>query len=211
MKAALSGTALRGLEAMINGALAYDPGTRKALSRLAGKTLAVTVTLPPMTLVAGFAANGDIRLGDTPPDTPNTRLEGSAPALIRLALDSGDRASFAGTGVRVSGDQELLREIRALMQDLDIDWEAALATLIGDVPAHLLGKGLRTAGHWRADARQRLGEAASDYLREEARLLPTAAEFEAWSREVSALTLASDRLAARVARLQSRLITGGSQ
>lgn len=210
MMAALSGTALGGLEAMINGALAYDPGTRKALARLSGKTLVVSVTLPPLTLVAGFSTSGDIRLADTSPDTPNTRLEGSAPALVRLAVDSGDRVSFAGTGVRVSGDQELLRAIRDLMQGLDIDWESALAALIGDVPAHLLGQGLRTTGHWRADARRRLRETATDYLQEEARLLPTAAEFGAWSREVSALALASDRLAARVARLHSRLDNGGS-
>jgi ubiquinone biosynthesis protein UbiJ len=197
--------ALNRVQATLNRALRHDPGTRQSLGDLAGRCLAVTVTLPPLELAVRFTEDGELRLTGEHPEAPDTNLEGTAAALVRLATDTGDRVSFAGTGVIVAGDQDLLRHLKGTLRHLDIDWEEALAELLGDVPAHLIGRGLRGGLRWGLDAGQRVRSGLGEYVREEARLTPGRAELENWIHDVGALSLDTERLAARLDRLRRRL------
>ena len=61
----------------------------------------------------------------------------------------------------------------------------------------------RGALSWGSQAAQALGRATADYLQEESRDLPPAAAVERFLEEVDRLRADSDRLAARVARLES--------
>ena len=42
---------------------------------------------------------------------------------------------------------ETLRQLNDLLGALDIDWEAAIADLLGDVPAHIIGDVIRKQQH----------------------------------------------------------------
>jgi len=201
---ALHSSALMAVEAAINNALAYDPATLQSIACLAGKVLTVECTLPPLTFHIIHTEQG-ISLMSHYEGTADTTLKGSALSLAALAVDGQDRVSFYGTGVEVRGDHDLLREIRRIFANLEVDWEAALAKLIGDVPAHLVGESLRSAANWQKQAAERAGSAAAAFSQEEAKLTPGRAEMTHFSQKVKLLSEDTDRLAAHINRLKVRL------
>ncbi|UHQ53838.1 ubiquinone biosynthesis accessory factor UbiJ [Microbulbifer sp. YPW16] len=194
------------LETAINAALRYDPGTRARLAQLDGRALALDITVPPLPLV--LCIEGDqVSVRHYWDGEISTRLRGSAIAMLRLLRD--EDATPAGLGVTVTGSSALLAELQSILQDLDIDWEAPLARLLGDVPAHTIGEALRTAGQWLRDSIEQAPQAAAETVSEEWRLTPPRAQFEAFVEDVAELALATDRLEARVALLKEKLAARG--
>lgn len=194
------------LETAINAALRYDPGTRARLAQLDGRALALDITVPPLPLV--LCIEGDqVSVRHYWDGEISTRLRGSAIAMLRLLRD--EDATPAGLGVTVTGSSALLAELQSILQDLDIDWEAPLARLLGDVPAHSIGEALRTAGQWLRDSIEQAPQAAAEAVSEEWRLTPPRAQFEAFVEDVAELALATDRLEARVALLKEKLAARG--
>lgn len=203
----LKSPAIRALQALLNRALALDPATRLTLARLHKKQLLIESTMPPLTLVVGFSARGEVELAATSDNAnaPELCLRGTSLALLTLALDRSDRVSFVGTGVRVEGEQELLRQLRDILRNLDLDWEQALAILVGDVPARMLAETLRGAGRWQQQARARAGSGLAEFVREEAQLVPTRIEMDEFAAAVRLVSMDVDRIGARIDKLQRRL------
>lgn len=197
-------SALMAVETTINSALDYDPATQNAISELAGKVLAVNCTLPPLTFYA-IHSDKHISLMGQYEGEPDTTLRGSALSLAALAIDGKDRVSFFDTGVEVRGDHDLLRQIKKILKNLEVDWEAALAQLIGDVPAHLVGESLRTSAKWQQEVAARASHAAAEFSQEEVRLTPSRNEVDLFNKAVKHLANDVDRLAARINKLKVNL------
>lgn len=198
--ASVQAAALAALQHLINGALVYDPATLHAFAELKGKIIAVHCTFPPLGFTIEFDANGIRLVQDLQQGAAHTTLTGTALTLASLAINP-NRTSLYDSGVSISGDQALLQKLNTVLRNLDIDWEAALAKLLGDVPAHLIGQTLRAAGQWQRTASARMADAAVEFTVEEARLLPSRPEFEAFSEQVLQLRRDVDRLAVRIAKL----------
>ena len=205
MFALLQSAAVRQLEAMINGALALDPGSRAALAELAGRSLAIQVAFPPVRLHASFGAEGTVDLLANPDCDADVTLSGSPVALAVLMAAGGDQSNVANSGVRIAGDIDILRRLSAVLAELDIDWEEALASVVGDTPAHLAGDAVREA---QATARSSLTRARSglgEFIREESGLTLGSSEAEPWFEGVRYLRADTDRLQARVNRLRQHI------
>jgi ubiquinone biosynthesis protein UbiJ len=86
---------------------------------------------------------------------------------------------------------------------MDIDREEQLSRLTGDVIAHQLGNTARRTASALRHGRRTLEQDLGEYLQEELRLLPTRIETENFSTDVSRLVMDTDRLAARIRRLQA--------
>lgn len=197
--------ALARAAALINHALDFDPASRAALAKLAGRTLAIECTFPALTLGASFDHSGALMLTPGPAQDAETHLRGSAVALARLGMDSQGGVTLAGSGVEMAGSQSLLQEMRAVLGRLDIDWEAALAGLLGDIPAHLIAAAARAGRRWQRQAAARALSGGGEYLREEARAVLGRAEMAPWADQIVHLAEDTDRLTARTARLRRRL------
>ena len=188
------------LETAINAALKYDPATRARLQKLDGKALELDLTAPRVTFC--LAVEGEF-VSVHQHWEASTRLGGSAISLLRLLRDP--HATPVGVGVSVSGSSALLEELQSIVRDLEIDWEAPLAQIVGDVPAHAVGKTLRGAFRWLRENLNRAPAAAAEAVSEEWRLTPPKAQFEAFVEDLAELALATDRLEARVRLLRQRL------
>ena len=82
-------------------------------------------------------------------------VTGTLVAMAGVALNAKESVSFSGTGITVSGNLDTLNQLNNIMGNLDIDWEAALAEIIGDIPAHLLAQRIRSSAVFRADTVRR--------------------------------------------------------
>jgi ubiquinone biosynthesis accessory factor UbiJ len=197
--------ARRGLESAINQALTLDPGSKAALAELAGKSLGVQSTFPPLAVTVRFLPDGELALSGDANDQPDVKLTGNPVALALLLAKAGETTSFANTGVTILGDQSILQALAAILQHLDIDWEHAAAGLIGDAPAHLAGQAVRSALNWQKSAVKRSATGVGDFLREESGMTIGKAESESWFTGVRLLAADTDRLAARLNRLNHLL------
>ncbi len=188
------------IEAAINRALDYDPASRQAIAELDGQIICIESTLPSLRFFVLPDPDGLILMEQYEGEA-DTTLKGSVLSLATLAIVGQEQVSFFATGVEVRGSQELLRNVRQILLNLDVDWEAILAKLIGDVPAHFVGKGLRSAANWRRSAATRAGDVFTGFNQEELRVVPTKSEAETFYREVSQLKQGVDRAAARLNQL----------
>jgi len=194
---ALQSGAFETAESLINGALKYDPATLRKMGELEGKLLLIESTMPPLKLAMETNSQG-IMLHSNWQDKADTTVTGSLVSIAGLAANSASQASFSGSGVNVSGDLNFLIEINSLMADLKVDWEAILAAVIGDIPAHLMAENLRKSAAMAKDAGQRAKSAAAEVAQEELRVTPTSPEFKDFSQQVRGLSSGVERAAARI-------------
>ena len=199
--AALQSAALEAVEKIINAALAHDPASAKRLAALEGKMLLVDSSIPPLQISIEPSATG-IMLHNQWQDEADVTVNGTLVSLAGMAINSGEMVSFSGTGVNVSGNLEVLRQLNHIMAGLDIDWEAALAELIGDVPAHLLAESIRNSAEFRSGAFKRARSALVEVSQEELQLTPSKNEYDAFVRSVRHLSTDVDRLAARANKIR---------
>ncbi len=200
----------RGLELSLNRALAYDPGSQAALGRLSGRWLKVEFRKPDFDLYCGFTADG-LTLASGRDDAADCTITGAVPAIAGLLWREGH--SLAGSGVDVSGDVNLLHQVQQILADLELDWEQLLYEAIrgattpaaADMLSYPITRFLR---HSAAQFRHHADIAPDwlrDYLTEEVRLLPSPHEVSAFATDVDELRAATDRLEARLRKLQRQL------
>ena len=194
---ALQSGAFEAAESLINGALKYDPATLRKMGELEGKVLLIESTMPPLKLAMETNDQG-IMLHSNWQDKADTTVSGSLISIAGLAVNSASQASFSGSGVNVSGDLDLLLKINNLMSELNVDWEAILASVIGDIPAHLMADKLRKSAAMAKDVGQRAKSAAAEVAKEELRVTPTSPEFKGFSQQVRELSSGVERAAARI-------------
>jgi len=197
-------TALEGAETLINAALTKDPASKQALTKLEGQVFLVESTLPPLTVAIEPTATG-IQLHDNWDGNVTVTINGTLIAMAAIAVNAKESISFSGTGVNVSGNLDTLHQLNKIVGDVDIDWEGALAEIIGDVPAHLIAKTVRNSVVIRQDIVTRASTGLVEVAQEEFNLTPSKNEFETIIPDIRQLSADADRLAARVKRLYHKI------
>jgi len=193
------------IEAALNHVLQLDEDTVARVARLQGKVISIEfsgfdVALYLIPEPEKISVYGRFE-GDA-----DTVLCGTPLALMRMGLakHAGD-VLFTGD-VKISGDVELGQEFSEIIDGLDIDWEEHLSHLTGDLVAHKVGNFARNIFAWGQQTTDTLGQDVAEYLQEESEALPNRDEVENYLSQVDVVRTDVDRLAARVQRLQSRLL-----
>ncbi|WFE73010.1 SCP2 sterol-binding domain-containing protein [Halomonas sp. M1] len=198
---------LAGCERTLNALLARDPAAPTRLAQLAGSRLLVRLEKPHLQLVLHYHHAGiDLLRGDELDETDVDAIVELTPETLSewLSGASVERLMFDGK-LSVRGRIHLVEATRDLLLDLDIDWEGELARWLGDLPAHSLAEGIRRAARWGLRAKDELLKDVSEYVFEEARLLPGRQQRSVLRDHLTELEVATDRLEARLNRLQRRL------
>jgi len=203
--------ALAALEGLINRYLALDPEGAHRLGTLQGRVFLIEVSGfgTPIYLIPG---RNSIQLYGEYAGEPDCTLRGSPAALARLGLSSHREDQLFGGEVQVEGETDLAQALGELLGGIEVDWEEQLSRLVGDPIAHQVGSGLRSAERWGRHSAETLTRNLGEYLQEEARLLPSRNEIDAFLDDVDRLRDDVERLAARVARIaRLRGDTGGER
>jgi len=195
--------ALALLETAINRALRLDPATQASLAALQGQCLHLCLKGPELDFYL-LPTDDGVTLKGVHEGKVDTAVTGTPADFVELFAADDAGAALINGNITLTGDSKLMLSLQAILHRLELDWEGELARLVGDVPAHELGRlirgGLR-AGRGVADSLLRQLE---EFVHEEGRLLPPRAELEDFYQDVQDLALRVDRLAARVERLQRR-------
>ena len=188
------------LETALDLYLKQDPQARQRCAALEGKIIALDVTGLGLSLYFLPGSNG-IQVVSHYEGDVDTRLTGSPFSFAQLALGSREDALFKGA-VDIKGDTELGQQFQDLLAKTDWDWEEQLSHITGDVIARQIGNVARLSGQFLNDSRHTLQQDVSEYLQEEARLLPTRIEVDNFLEDVDQLRSDLDRLNARIERLK---------
>jgi len=188
------------LEKLLNRGLPRSPRARQLCAALSGRSVAIVV---PDILRLRVSSNGQtltVLRDDAPADAT---LRGGALSLLALASESAQAVIQRGD-VAISGDSEVAQGYRELAQLLRPDLEEELSLLIGDVPAHQLGRLARLAADWSERAADTTLRNLAEYLGHERSDLVSRNEGEQFLRGVDALRESVDRLQARLELIARR-------
>jgi ubiquinone biosynthesis protein UbiJ len=166
-----------------------------------GKSLEFTILTIEKTFFVCFSEiNGEIKLTFVKPNTIDVSIRGPIKAFINLALTKNAHQS-AQLGLSFQGDFDTIEAAQQLFLSLDIDWEEALSHWTGDITAHQLGQFARHAKIRSTSLLKNTAESMGDYLKEEARILPTTVEIDDFIDKVDILRADADRIEARLQKL----------
>lgn len=195
--------ALAALEAGVNRALSLDPASRKALDALNDSVFLIDCTEPETSVYLHIGE--EIRISSVYDGDTVTAIRGTANDFLELLLSDDPASTLINGGIALQGSSAPLLELQKVLRQLDVDWEAPIAELFGDVVAHHIGRRVRSLGRWGKEAAPRLQRQLQEYIFEEGRLSPGRDEYEDFLGGLSNLTNDIDRLEARIARLRQRL------
>ena len=194
--------ALAAIETLINELLAMDPQAMQRLAAWHGRVIAIALRGTGLTLYFVPEADGRLQLLGRYEGEPDALIGGSPIDLMRASdKEQGVAQLFAGH-VRIEGDTELAHRFSEVLGGLDIDWEEQLSHYVGDVVAHEAARLARAGREQGGRTLRLLGRDLSEYLTEEARLLPHPEEIAEWVRAVEDTRDDVERLAARIALLE---------
>lgn len=188
----------------MNRYLALDPESGHQIAALSGKAVAIELTDLGWEWVL-LAETDTLRVHNAYEGPVAARLRGSSSALLHMGRGAGSHAAFSSGTVEFNGDVELGQRIKALFDNIEIDWEEQLSKITGDVVAHNIGHAVRRTRAWGAQTLATLGRDFAEYQQEEVRNLPVADEVAKFLSAVDTLRDDTARLAQRITRLQRLL------
>jgi ubiquinone biosynthesis accessory factor UbiJ len=194
---------LTAIENALNRGLPRSPRAQELCAGLAGRKLAIEIPEVTRVLVESTGTSLRITRGDRSADggaQADAEIIGGPLGLLALAGDS-PQAVLQRRGVDIRGDAGLAERFRELGMLLRPDIEEDLSLLIGDVPAHQIGRFARMAASWGQRAVSTAVENTAEYFAHERRDLVSRNEGEQYLRGVDLLREDLDRLAARIDQL----------
>ncbi|SES84716.1 ubiquinone biosynthesis protein UbiJ [Marinobacter segnicrescens] len=196
LHAAITGT----LELALNRALELDPAGRRDLLRALAGPVCFQVSEPVNMALCLQGTSRGVTVSGLLPDDPALVIAGRPLALAALAL--GDDEAIHDGRLTVEGDTGLAQQFQQALANLDPDWEAALAGYTGDIPAHFIGQRIRSGVRWSRQAMGSISASVEEYIHEETGALPGRRELEPTFEAIDQLSLATERLEARIQRLE---------
>jgi len=198
------------LENVLNRGLPRSPRAQQLCAELAGRRVAIAI----VPALAGGShvlveSTGDslklsaVAAGMLEGAPPDATISGGPLSLLALSGAAPEAVVQRGD-VRIEGDAELAQKFRELALLLRPDLEEELSLVLGDVPAHQLGRFARAAFGWTQKAAATTVRNVAEYLGHERRDLVPRSEAEQFLQGVDTLREDVDRLAARIDLLTRR-------
>jgi ubiquinone biosynthesis protein UbiJ len=192
------------IETAVNKALAYDPATRQQLALIDDQIIAVRITQPSQQLWVRFSGD-QVRLLSHWEDSVDASISGRLKDFIALAKETDKNQVLMSSRMEISGNTQLLTRLQSIAAQLDIDWEAGIADVIGDVPGHWVASALKFGNLFAKDVAQSVDRSWRNYWQFESDSLINSQQYQQTSADIAKARFEADRLEAKVQRLQKRM------
>ena len=197
------------VELAINQLLKLDDESQQRLKKLSGKSLQVTIKELPWPLLFSFSQQIDVRavmlseIASEPSAEPvDCLIELNLETLPKLKDSSQLTQLIQQKKLNLIGDIYVAQTFSALLKDMDIDWEEQLSKYTGDVVAHQTFTSMRTLFD---KAKTQIEQGAielGERLTQSDSIAVKPSEMMEFSRGVTHLRSATERLSARIALLE---------
>ena len=202
----LKGVGLAALETAINTALKLDAASRTKLIALTGKTFHLECTDPSLDIFL-LSQHDGVQLAAHWEGDITAGLSGTRDDYLELLRSTDPAATLINGKLRVIGDSKALLHLRDIAAALDLDWEAPLTRVFGDIVGHQMARSLRFGTRLLRDAANSLQRQARDYMQEENPWLAQRWQFEQFQQGVADLEARTAQLAERAEKLRQRIAT----
>jgi len=192
------------IETAVNKALAYDPATRQQLALIDDQIIAVRITQPSQQLWVRFSGD-QVRLLSHWEDSVDASISGRLKDFIALAKETDKNQVLMSSRMEISGNTQLLTRLQSIAAQLDIDWEAGIADVIGDVSGHWVASALKFGNLFAKDVAQSVDRSWRNYWQFESDSLINSQQYQQTSADIAKARFEADRLEAKVQRLQKRM------
>jgi ubiquinone biosynthesis accessory factor UbiJ len=170
------------LENVLNRGLPRSPRAQQLCAELAGRRVAVAVAgSPSWVLIESMGLS--VKLSSVEPDVQAEAIVRGGPFSLLALSGATPEAVLQRGDVRIDGDADL---------------EEELSYVVGDVPAHQIGRFARAVFGWTRKAAATTVRNAAEYLGHERRDLVPRSEADQYLQGVDKLREDVDRLAARI-------------
>lgn len=200
----LKGVGLAALEGALNAALKLDAASRAQLAALAGQVFHLECTWPELDIYL-LPQTDRVQLAAHWEGAVTAGLTGSRDDYLELLRSADPAATLINGDMRVIGDSKALLRLRDIAAALDLDWEAPLTRVFGDIAGHQMARSLRFGSRLLRDAANSLQRQVRDYMREENPWLARRWQFEQFKQQVAALDMRTKQLAERAENLRQRV------
>ena len=197
--------ALMAAEGAINRGLELDPASARDLADLSGTILAIECWAPALEVFAVVEPEGRLHLTSYCEQPCSVRVRGGLSDFLALTTADDPAVTLINSDLEIIGNSAPLIALQTLVGNMQPDWEAPLVEVLGDVAGHQLANLLRQVFSWGQNSRKSLRRQLSEFILEEGRLSPPAAELENFYQEIDSLVLKTDRIESRLKRLAQRL------
>jgi len=189
------------LEKALAAYLQLDPDSEQKIQKLDGKLVALELRGLDMTLFFVGEQN-KLSIRSVADETADAVISATPLMLAQMTVQkNADKALFAGK-MKISGDLDCAQALQDILGDTDIDWEEHLSSLVGDVVAHQVGRGVRGLFNWASNSSSSLQEDLSEYLIHEVKLLPDAEDLENFLNKVDTIRSDIERFSIRLDRYE---------
>lgn len=201
--------AFAALEGAVNTALRLDPASRQKLAALSGRVFHLECSKPDLDIFLIPQQDG-VQLAAQWEGEITAGLSGSGDDFAQLLHSSDPGATLINGNMTVIGDSKALLQLRDIAAQLDLDWEAPLTNIFGDIVGHQMARSLRFGHRLFTDATKSLRRQVRDYLQDDLlvngdTLFVQRSQFEQFSTAISGVNARSEQLLARAARLQQQI------
>jgi len=183
------------IENVLNRGLPRSPRARQLCKELEGRRVVVDVSGFTRLLVESTGET--LRITQDAATAAEAELAGGPLSLLALAGSTPEAVLQRGD-VEIRGDAELAQKFRELTLLLKPDLEEELSHVIGDVPAHQIGRFARAAFEWTQKAAATTVRNAAEYMAHERQHLVPRAEGDQFLKGVDELRENVDRMSARI-------------
>lgn len=190
---------LKPLEMALNHALRFDMESHEQLQRFANRSIRIDITNLNIAVISRFT-DDRILLETAEEHVADLMIKADSFALLKL-LQQPD--SLFSNQIQILGDVQFAKQLQDWLQHFDFDWEQQLARITGDTVAYPLAQGLRRGFDWLKYNRSEFELSMAEYLREESQYLPDKSQTARFMQNVDLLRADTDRLEARIKRLQN--------
>ena len=191
------------IENVLNRGLPRSPRARELCRELEGRRVGVEVS--GFTRLIVESTGSTLRLSrDAGGAAADAELVGGPMSLLALLRGTPEEVLQRGD-VQIRGDAELAQKFRELALLLRPDLEEDLSLVLGDVPAHQIGRFARAAFGWTRKAASTSVRNVAEYLAHERQHLVSRPEGDQFLKGVDGLREDVDRLDARVGALSQQL------
>lgn len=192
-------------EGAINRGLELDPASARDLADLSGTILAIECWAPVLEVFAVVEPEGRLHLTSYCEQPCSVRVRGGLSDFLALTTADDPAVTLINSDLEIIGNSAPLIALQTLVGNMQPDWEAPLVEVLGDVAGHQLANLLRQVFSWGQNSSKSLRRQLSEFILEEGRLSPPAAELENFYQEIDSLVLKTDRIESRLKRLAQRL------